>query len=172
MMAAFGTYLIFTPSSIVRTITAIPTTTSPAAGSSRRPPQLNIEIELRKMLPVPFFPARKIYVAPEELVMDSLISRPTNRALSSSEARVIRLEEEEAHRKELEYKQQHVVTAPFRSLSRGFFGMFKALARTVTREGFLKLRVKGRIYKLDISSGWALDKGKAIDRLVTLRPKV
>lgn len=172
MMAAFGTYLIFTPSSIVRTITAIPTTRSPVAGSSRRPPQLNIEIELRKMLPVPFFPARKIYVAPEEIVMDSLISRPTNRALSSSEARVIRLEEEESHRKELEYKQQHVVTAPFRSLSRGFFGMFKALARTVTREGFLKLRVKGRIYKLDISSGWALDKGKAIDRLATLRPKV
>jgi hypothetical protein len=42
----------------------------------------------------------------------------------------------------------------------------------VTREGFLKLRVKGRIYKLDISSGWALDKGKAIDRLATLKPKV
>jgi len=44
------------------------------------------------------------------------------------------------------------------------------LGRTWTREGFMKLRLKGQTYKLD-GGGWVLDRGKALDRLVTIKAR-
>ena len=62
------------------------------------------------------------------------------------------------------------MTAPFRHMSRGFFQLFKAIGRTWHREGFMKVEVKGMKYKLDVTGGWALDRGRALDRLARVRP--
>lgn len=176
-MSAMGAWLMLGPSRIVRTITAIPKvpTVTTAAGKNTTAsgtPELQIEIELRKMFPVPFFPARKLYIQPEQLVMDSQLVRPVDRRLSPAEVHAMRMQEEAERQKQLEYERSHILSAPFRHMSRAFYSLFKAIGRTWTREGFVKVGANGKMYKLDITGGWALDGGKALDRLATLKPKV
>ena len=64
------------------------------------------------------------------------------------------------------------MSSPFRHMSRAFFQLFKAIGRTWSRDGFLKVEVKGSNYKLDVSGGWALDGGKGLDRLARLKPRL
>jgi len=130
-----------------------------------------VEIETRRLIPLPrqgF--TRRILVTPEELTMNHRLSAPTspsNPRPSAAERAEMMREAEKA----LEYERSHLLTAPFRHASRAFFGMFKSVGRVWTREGFLKLDVQGipkgqGTYKLDVTGGWALDEGRALDRLV------
>jgi hypothetical protein len=178
MMAAFGGWLLLGPARLIRTITAVPksaiTRTTNGAGVVKGAvgqPELMIEVELRKMFPLPFFPARKVIVKPEEIILPVKLA-PSKRGMSVEELRYIREQEELAAKQLLEYERSHILTSPFRHMSRAFFNMFKAIARTWSREGFLKLGVKGQTYKLDITGGWVLDRGKALDRLATIKPKL
>jgi hypothetical protein len=168
-MAGLGGWLVLGCSGLIKTITAIPKKME-AVGKN---PELLIEIELRKMFPVPFFPARKILVKPEELALRAPVVPPVDRTLHPEELRQMRMKEEIARREQLEYEKSHIMTAPFRHASRAFFALFRAVGRSWSREGFLKLQVRGReTYKLDVSGGWALDGGRALDRLATLKPKL
>ncbi len=62
-------------------------------------------------------------------------------------------------------------TKPFRKLGAAWRRMLWSLAKIWTRGGFVKLKVKGKggVYKLDRDGGWALDEGKALDRLVQVK---
>jgi len=170
-MAAFGTWLILGPARLIKTITAIPKNAnaiSTAMGKAPTP-ELQIEVELRKMFPLPFFPARKLYVKPEEIILPFPIAPPPAKNLTPADLRQIRLEEEEEKRKYREYDNNHIMTRPFRYASQEFFLLFKAIGRTWHREGFVKVGVKGSNYKMDVTGGWALDGGRALDRLVKLK---
>jgi hypothetical protein len=57
-------------------------------------------------------------------------------------------------------------------MSRAIFKIFTGIRRAWSREGFMKVDVKGKMYKLDITGGWALDGGKALDRLATIKPRL
>lgn len=181
MMGAFGGWLLLGPAGIVKSITAVPHKAVAAAagagkkvvagGTATAPAELRIEVELRKMFPLPFFPARRILAKPEEVVLFHRLAATTERKLSPAELRALRVQEEEEKRKRMEYERSHILTAPFRHASMAFYELFRALRQTWTREGFTKMQVKGRQYKLDVSGGWALDDGRAIDRLVTIKPR-
>lgn len=163
-MAAFGGWLVLGPARIVKSITAIP----PSATSRHK--NLVLNIELRKMFPVPFFPARVVTAFPEEVALGTKLWTPPNAGkLSAREKLEMQLKERERLRKELEYERSHIMTAPFRHANKAFYELFKAIARTWSREGFMKMDVKGQKYKLDVSGGWALDDGKALDRLVKIK---
>jgi hypothetical protein len=177
-MSAMGTWLMLSPSRIIRTITAIPISAARTATVAKSPvpnkvpTEIELEIVLRKMLPIPFVKPRTFRVKPEALVIRSPLVAPPARNVSPAE-RMAMVQREEAERKKaLEYEQTHIMSAPFRHMSRAFFSLFKATARTWTREGFAKLKANGQTYKLDVTGGWALDGGKAIDRLVTLKPEI
>lgn len=172
-MAAFGTWLALGPARLIRTITAIPKSAnalSTAVGKAAAP-ELEIEVELRKMFPLPFFPARKIYVKPEEIILPLPLAPPPPKTLTPTELREIRIAEEAERQKLLEYERSHIMTSPFRHMNRAFFELFKAIGRTWHREGFMKVEVKGSSYKLDITGGWALDGGRALDRLCRVKPR-
>ncbi|RFU31772.1 hypothetical protein B7463_g4542, partial [Scytalidium lignicola] len=189
MMGAFGGWILLGPAGIVKSITAIPqraltsaATTSAAAGGKKvatsiaavsSQPELKLEVELRKMFPIPFFPARKILAKPEEVVFHHRLAAPAvnEKKLGAAELRAMRIQAEEEKRKKLEYERSHILSAPFRHASVAFYGLFRALRQTWTREGFAKIQVKGRGYKLDVSDGWALDEGRALDRLVSIKPR-
>jgi len=135
-----------------------------------------VEIETRRLVPIPrqgF--TRSILVTPEDLTMNHRLSAPispTSPRPSAAERAEMKREAEKA----LEYERNHLLSAPFRHASRAFFGMFKNIGRVWTREGFLKLDVQGiprgqGTYKLDVTGGWALDEGRALDRLVKAKAK-
>ena len=177
MMACFGGWLFLGPARLIRTITAIPRhakSISFAAVGKTSAPELQVEVVLRKMLPVPFFPARVLYAKPGELVLARPLLPPPSRRLTPEEELSRQLKLKEAAKAAHEYEKSHIMTSPFRhgsrAFSQAFYNLFKAIGRTWTREGFLKVGVKGATYKLDVTGGWALDGGRALDRLSKIKP--
>ncbi|KAL8370488.1 hypothetical protein RB595_000725 [Gaeumannomyces hyphopodioides] len=79
---------------------------------------------------------------------------------------------------EAKYDKEHLMTSPFRHLGRAVKETFVATRRALTGEGFVKIKVNNVGYKLDVSSAWTLDGGRALDRLITIdenmqrRPKL
>lgn len=119
------------------------------------------------MFPLPFFPARKITASPEDLTLSHrLYVPPVNSRQSAAERLEARRKMEKEQKEE---RARSIWTAPFRHANKAFYDLFKAMTRAWTREGFLQLGIKGQSYKLDVSGGWALDEGRAIDRLVKLK---
>jgi hypothetical protein len=174
LMATLGTYLVLGPARLIKTMTAIPKNAnaiSMAVGKAAAP-ELQIEVELRKMFPLPFFPARKLYVKPEEIILPLPLAPPPSKTLSATELREVRVAEEAERKRLWEHEKSHLLTSPFRHMSRAFFQLFKMIGRSWHREGFMKVEVKGASYKLDITGGWALDGGRALDRLVRVKPRM
>jgi hypothetical protein len=168
MVACFGGWLLLGPARIVKTITAVPASMlAGKAGQTTVQGPLAIQVELRKMFPVPGFPARVITATPEELTLNyRLYISPATARQSAAEKLEAR---KRLEREQQEEREKSIWTAPFRHANKAFYGLFQGMRRTWTREGFLELGVKGQLYKLDITGGWALDEGKAIDRLAKLK---
>lgn len=163
----FGIRFLRNPLRMIRNMTAIPKI-------EHDKPKLEIEIELKKMFPLPFFAPKVISVAPNEIFIPSLLVRPMTPHVSQSEQRRLRAEEILRRQQELEYERSHIMSAGIRHLWRAISkvctGIFRATQRAFTRDNFVEMRIRGKIYKLDLDGGWVLDNGKAIDRLVTLEP--
>jgi hypothetical protein len=174
LVACFGGWLLLAPARLIKTITVLPSSAQALAAAKKNgaamqqgPGGLRLEIELRKMFPLPFFPARKITANPEDVMLSSRLFHPLEDTRQSAAERLEmrrRLEREQE-----EERRKSILTAPFRDGKRAFGQLFRAMARTWSREGFLKLAVKGQAYKLDVTGGWALDEGKALDRLLKVK---
>ena len=175
LMSAFAGWFLLGPAMLIKSITAIPKKTVRSLGKAAKEgsvPELQLEVELRKMLPVPFLPARKIYIKPHEMVLPMPLGPRTTRSLTPVEERQKRIEEEEERQKELEFRRNHIMTMPFRDMSRGFFSLFINTKRALTREGFMKVKVRDKNYKLDVTGGWALENGRALDRLIGVKKQL
>ncbi|TVY89900.1 hypothetical protein LAWI1_G006172 [Lachnellula willkommii] len=169
-MGGFAGYLVLGPSMMIKSISAIPrnvtrTLGTPAAGGSI--PELQLEVELRRM--VPFLATKKVYIKPQELVLPVPLGPTPAQRLTPAEIKRMNAEKKLRRQQDLEYQRSHLMTLPFRQMSRGFFSLFQNTRRAFMREGFLKVQVKQRTCKLDITGGWALDDGKALDRLVGVK---
>ena len=70
--------------------------------------------------------------------------------------------EEERRRREFQYDKEHLMTAPFRHAGRAFSAAWQGVRRSFTKEGFAKVNIGGKQYKLDVTGGWALDGGRAL----------
>lgn len=161
------------PAMLIKSITAVPKNVVLTLGTAAKGatvPELQLEVELRKMFPIPFFPARKIYIKPHELVIPmSLSPRVITGApgrVTASEERMRRLGTEAEQKKQAEYDRNYLLTSPFRHAGKAFMSLFVNTKRALVRDGFLKVNVKGQKYKLDITGGWVLDNGRALDKLV------
>lgn len=67
-----------------------------------------------------------------------------------------------------EIEKSRILTLPFRQASYWTWRGFSAAKKTFTREGFIYMRVRGYNlpWKVDRDAAWALDEGRALDRLV------
>lgn len=65
----------------------------------------------------------------------------------------------------------NLLTLPFRQASYWMWRGYIGIRRAFTNEGFHHLHVKGhnRVWKLDSDPAWALNDGKALDRLVKVK---
>ncbi|KAL3419632.1 hypothetical protein PVAG01_08130 [Phlyctema vagabunda] len=163
LMASLGGYLLFGPARLIKTIRAVPQKALTGGGQ----PALKIEVELRKMFPVPFFPARKLVVSPAEVQLPRAFAQIETRK-SAALLHAERKAEEQRVKADLEYERSHVMTRPFRHMKYGAGECFRALRQSWTREGFWAVRVAGQRYKLDASRGWSLEGGKPMERLMTV----
>ncbi|KAL5327049.1 hypothetical protein ACEPPN_004739 [Leptodophora sp. 'Broadleaf-Isolate-01'] len=171
LMACLGGWVVLAPAGLVKRIVAVPSSVKMVNGALARPrgPALQIEVELKKMFPVPFFPSRKFYVKPEEIELAHRFV-PVNKRIGKAEARERAISIQMARQRELEYERSHIMTSPFRRMSQLTFKMFTELKRVWTRDQMMKMVIHDRNYKVDISGGWALDGGRALDRLAKIKP--
>ena len=196
-MAAFGAYMFRGTHGIVRTIQAVPTARiqqlcgSSAASQAAAliqtagltPATAPIVLKLKVGRMVPVLPPRRRYVLPGALVLPTRLAaaglsesatgafgaKPA--AVPSLKDRVLsRRAEEERKRAAREYEMNHLMTAPFRHAGQGASTAWKHVMRAFSHEGFMRAteQATGKRHKIDITGGWALDNGRALDRLVTV----
>lgn len=77
--------------------------------------------------------------------------------------------EKERQAKAREYEMNHLMTAPFRHAGQGARTGWQQVRRVFSREGFIKVIVNGDRQKMDVMGGWALENGRALDRLVSVK---
>ncbi|KAL2271759.1 hypothetical protein VTJ83DRAFT_1130 [Remersonia thermophila] len=184
-MAGMGGYFALGAGRIVRSIEAVPASAvakqiaGKAGASATPPPPIYIEVATRRV--VPFLPPKKTLLTPEEVQlpfrMHSLFSGANapgapQAAKHVSLAERVRAEraEREAREARRKYTMDHLLTAPFRDAARVFGAAWDGIKRSFHRGGFAKVRLGKKEYKLDITGGWALDDGRAMDRLLAVRP--
>ncbi len=189
LVGGLGAWYVFSTARIVRAVRAVspahvlaaagPIVNTTAAAAST---PLLLELELGRVLPL--VPARKLYVAPRDLVLPFRLAtvpalggkHAVAAALDAGAPRDARemalalLADEERRRKAREYELNHILTAPFRHWWWLMGVAWRGIKRAFTRDGFATVEAKGQRYRMDITGGWALDNGRALDRLVSLGP--
>ncbi|KAI0180468.1 hypothetical protein GGR52DRAFT_531476 [Hypoxylon sp. FL1284] len=172
VMAAFGTRFALMPAGAVRSIRVLPAREVKALGSAGRPVSplakpVRLEIEARRNVPLPFVPLLRIQADPSEVVMKVPMFNP--RVAPTEEEKMFMEQEEKARRKAArQYDMDHLMTAPFRHAGQTFSQVLSALRRGLTGEGFAPVEIAGSKYKLDITSAYVLEEGRAMDRILKI----
>ncbi|KAK4106773.1 hypothetical protein N658DRAFT_491399 [Parathielavia hyrcaniae] len=197
-MAGMGAYFVMGAGRIVRSIEAVPAAAVAAskriatAGASHTPP-IYIEVATRRF--VPFMPPKKTLLLPDEVLlpfrMYSVFAGSGSAAAAAAAAATaaqashenlahkpmslaerVRVERasREARIAERKYTMDHLLTAPFRDAGKAFGTAWRGIRRSFNREGFARIQLGKQEFKLDVTGGWALDDGRAMDRLLPVRP--
>ncbi|GAO19960.1 hypothetical protein UVI_02046160 [Ustilaginoidea virens] len=156
LLGAMGFYLISKTPHIVKTIRVLPRASGPAAGQ----PQL--EVTVKRMLP--FLRPRVIKTDLENVSLKSRFSLPEEYV-----PELRRLERElelEKKRKALhELDMSHLLTMPFRRIGRALASMFRGVRSAWTDMGFGAIKVDGKLYKVDVTKGFAHDGFKTLEQI-------
>ncbi|KAK4186528.1 hypothetical protein QBC35DRAFT_500923 [Podospora australis] len=177
-MAGMGMYFVLGTGRIVRSITAVPAASIAKLAKSSGASPIYIEVTSQRM--APFLPPKKKLYLPDEVQLPFRmlgifgtaggINEPRKERLSLVEQVRAARKEIEDKKKEREYTMNHLMTAPFRDAKKAFGGMWSGIKRSFSREGFAKIKLGEQEFKLDVMGGWALDDGRAMDRLLAVRP--
>ncbi|KAI6383768.1 hypothetical protein MCOR24_011772 [Pyricularia oryzae] len=154
-----------------------------AAADAAATHQLPIRLEVTATRLLPFFPPKVTLLEPADLVLPAqyvilrhmgehvknpdlakskLGVREQLQAIKDAKARAVA---------EAEYDKRNLLTSPFRHMARAFGTMFRTLHRSLTRAGFVNVEAQGKKYKLDVMESWALEDGRALDRLVRVQER-
>lgn len=174
LMAYIGTRFALMPAGAIRSINVLPARSARAAGPAAKTTPLSasvlpvrLEIEVRRNLPFPGLPLRRFEVDPDNVIMKAPMYNRKS-APSDYEKMLMKQEEAARRRKEREYEMSHLMTAPFRHTGRAFKMFFANFRRGLTGEGFAPVLINGVKYKLDITSAYVLEEGRALDRIVRI----
>ncbi|KAI3527379.1 hypothetical protein CSPX01_17029 [Colletotrichum filicis] len=175
--AGFGSYFLFNARNIVKIIRAVPTASLlksageksaasvlPLGVSSAKATPVVLEITCERILPGT---PKKFLLAPDQVTIPTRIYSPFVTPTPAMERAAARQRQVQS-RADWEYDKGHLMTTPFRHASKGFKAAWYGVRRAITKEGFLRMEAGGEKLKLDVSTGWALDDGRAIDRLVKI----
>ncbi|KAK4137770.1 hypothetical protein BT67DRAFT_371097 [Trichocladium antarcticum] len=188
-MAGMAAYFVMGAGRVVRSIEAVPAASvakhllaarAAAAGAGAATPSpIWIEVATRRM--APFLPPKKTLLLPEEVqlpfrmysVFGAVNGFPPAGHKTLTFAEKVRAEREDRDAKiaARKYTMDHIMTAPFRDAGKAFGTAFAGIRRSFNRDGFVKIKLGTQTYKLDVTGGgWALDNGRAMDRLLAVRP--
>jgi len=186
-MSGMGGWFLLGTSRIVRSIDAVSVASAMAKckdkGNGSLPRDLTmslqttspiyLEIQTQRMMPL--MPRKHINLWPEQLqipfrVADAVTAREAGAITGQPQSLKARVKAERAAKEARERERQHtlnnIMTAPFRDAKKATRIMASGIARAFNREGFAKIKVNGSNYKFDISGGWAMDNGRALDRVL------
>ncbi|KAK3990562.1 hypothetical protein QBC44DRAFT_324859 [Cladorrhinum sp. PSN332] len=177
-MSAMGAYFVMGTGRIVRSIEVIPSGSAKIAKqltNAKPSGQAPLYIEIKSQRMAPFLPAKKTMVSLEEVQLPfrmQMVFDPKFMNRPKSLAEMVREERAEIERKkaEREYTMNNLLTAPFRDMGKAISYAFSGIRRSFNREGFANINVGKKTFKLDVTGGWALDNGRAMDRLLPIRP--
>ncbi|KAI1134177.1 hypothetical protein F5Y05DRAFT_399480 [Hypoxylon sp. FL0543] len=174
VMAYLGARFALMPAGVIRSIKVLPARAAkPSSAAAKTAPlsasavPVRLEIEARRNLPFPGLPLRRFQADPDNVVLKApMYTRKT--APTTYEMLLMKKEEEERRRKEREYELSHLMTAPFRHAKQALGIMFATFRRGLTGEGFAPIVIDDVNYKLDITSAYVLEEGRALDRIVRI----
>ncbi|KAF7541651.1 hypothetical protein G7054_g494 [Neopestalotiopsis clavispora] len=170
MLAILGANFILKPANIVRRIKLLPApekTAAAKAGGYSAPAKIQIEVLSRRLSPLPGMPLKRTVVEPQDIVLNAKMYNP--RPYGAAPDSVMAQEWAERNKARADYDKQHPATAGFRSVGWAFSGFFHSIRRGLTGEGFAPIEVNGQKLRLDISEGFVLDEGKAMDRILKVK---
>lgn len=184
MMAVVGARFAMTPAGVVQTIRVLPAVSSASAGPSKTTPKplpsatsatspvspsrAQLEVMVRRTTPVPGLPLQRILCEPHEIIMKARMYNRPPPTLTPMEQAFADRKTAAQKQAEIEYEKTHIMTAPFRHGWWALKTFFVSIRQGLTGEGFAPIEVKGVKYKLDITDGYALDEGRALDRIVQI----
>lgn len=146
---------------MVRAISCIP----PSARSGPGFRSLFLQIERAPVLP---FRHRKIVTVPAGDVTTSsyIFNDDAGQNLEATIAGIARREE-----RLYAFARTNLLTLPFRQAGYWMWRGFVSIRMAFTGDNFhyLHIRGKNRVWKMDKDPAWALDDGKALDRLVKIK---
>lgn len=146
---------------MVRAISSLPS--SPNPGSAHRSLLLRIE----RAPASPFRQPKVVTVLPSDVTISShLFNKDPEQKLEAAIAEIAQRE-----KRLRAFAKTNLLTLPFRQAGYWLWRGFVGVKRAFTREGFHYLHVKGynRVWRLDRNPAWALDDGKAMDKLVRIK---
>ncbi|KAI1082309.1 hypothetical protein F5B20DRAFT_532933 [Whalleya microplaca] len=169
VMAALGTKFALMPAYNIRSIKVLPFPRSATRKSQTAAslPPVRLEITARRNLPIPGLPFQRIEVDPSAVVMKVPMFHRKSGLTDSEKAR-LKKEEEIERKRQREYEMTHIMSAPFRHMASAMSTLFASLRQGLTGEGFAPIYIDGIRYKLDITEGYALEQGRALDRIVRI----
>ncbi|KAK8138902.1 hypothetical protein PG984_002282 [Apiospora sp. TS-2023a] len=188
MLALLGTNFALMPAHVVRLIRVLPSAAAQAAAAAGKPGvagarpgpvgaagssavsphKVQLEVLVRRLTPIPGFPLKKMVVEPNEIVMKTRLFHPKKAEPTEIEKMRMGREWEKRKKEQMQYNKDHLMTAPFRDGAWAISQFFTAIRRGLTGEGFAPVEIKGGKYKLDIVKGYALEDGRALDRIVRI----
>ena len=116
---------------------------------------------------IPFRQPKVVAVPPGDVTISShFFNDDAEQRVEAAIAEITRREE-----RLRAFAKTHILTLPFRQAGYWAWRGFMGARRAFTSEGFYYLHVKGnnRVWKMDKDPAWALDDGRALDRLVKVK---
>lgn len=159
LTAALGVRVAISARRLVKSATAVP-----VSGGG-----VVLRLEARTLLPVITGKGQVVEVPLARARMSRRVSpeQAHKPAHSTPQGFAARREEELRKKKAREYELNHLLSAPFRHFGSACGRVVTSLQRMVWSEGFVQIVVdKKQVWRLDAKSGWALDDGVALDRLI------
>lgn len=153
LLGAMGFYLISKTPNIVSTIRILP---------EARGPQLQLTV--KRM--VPLLKPKVITTSLENVSLKSRLSLPEEYVPELK--RLEKLRDEEQRKALHQFDMQHLLTMPFRRLGRALTNMFRGVRSAWTDMGFGAIKVDGKLYKVDVTKGFAHDGFKTLERIVQI----
>lgn len=175
LLGSMGLYLITKTPNIVARIRVLPVVqaprlaptgavaavvpTTPATSSP-----LQMEVTVKRMLPLL---SPKILTTPiENVTLTTRFSLPESLVPELQR----RAAAEKAAKAQRKFDMEHLMTMPFRQFGRALAAMFNGIKAAWTDMGYGVMRVDGKMYKVDVTKGFAHDGFRTLEKLVEIKP--
>ncbi|KAM3563132.1 hypothetical protein ARSEF4850_002471 [Beauveria asiatica] len=180
LLGSMAFYLISKTPNVVRTIRLLPTAAStapavapraaaairaaqPVAAARAATAMPQLEVTVNRMVPI--LSPKIIVTSLDNVALKSRFSLPDEyvpELKRQEQERAV----EAARAKQRKFDMQHLLTMPFRHISRAFSGFFRGVRAAWTDMGFATIKVEDKEYKVDVTNGFAHEGFRTLERLV------